>query len=109
MRIVAIILCTMLSTAAAAQEGQSRDRQPGDSPHSTGRSYQPTEGQKQPQGNTGPLETTTGGAPCGKPARAVTPWHAASSRRILQDDRRSGSGAALITLCASSLVASNHI
>jgi hypothetical protein len=63
MRVVSIILCTMLSTAAAAQEGQSGDRLPGDSPDSTGRTYQPTEGQNQPQGNTGPLETTTGGAP----------------------------------------------
>jgi len=67
MRVVSIILCTMLSTAAAAQEDQSRDRLPGDSPHSTGRSYQPTEGQNQPQGNTGPLETTTGGAPAESP------------------------------------------
>jgi hypothetical protein len=63
MRVVSIVLCVMLSTPAVAQEGQSRDRQPGDSPHSMGRTYLPTEGQRQPQGNTGPLETTTGGAP----------------------------------------------
>jgi len=67
MRVVSIILCTMLSTAAVAQESQSRDRLPGDSPHSTGRTYQPTQGQNQPQGNTGPLETTTGGAPAESP------------------------------------------
>ena len=67
MRAVSIILCTILSTVAAAEEGQSRDRLPGDSPHSTGRTYQSTEGQNQPQGSTGPLETTTGGAPAESP------------------------------------------
>ena len=67
MRAVSIILCTILSTVAAAEEGQSRDRLPGDSRHSTGRTHQSTEGQNQPQGNTGPLETTTGGAPAESP------------------------------------------
>jgi len=59
----------LLSTAAAAQQGQSRDRVPGDSPHSTGRTYQPTQGQNQPQGNTGPLaESPQGQSPPGMQA-----------------------------------------
>jgi hypothetical protein len=43
--------------------------QPGDSPHSTGRTVLPpeTQGVKQPQGYTGPLETGTGGAPAESP------------------------------------------
>jgi hypothetical protein len=67
MRAVSLVLCTILSTVAAAEEGQPRDRLPGDSPHSTGRTNQSTKGQNQPQGNTGPLETTTGGAPADSP------------------------------------------
>jgi hypothetical protein len=67
MRVLSIILCIMWSTAVAAQEGPPRNRLPGDSPQSTGRTYQPTEGQEQPQGNTGPTDMTTGGAPAGSP------------------------------------------
>jgi len=53
---------------AAAQDGQGRDRMPGDSPHSTGRTYVSPEGQQQqPQGPTGPIGTTTGGAPAESP------------------------------------------
>jgi hypothetical protein len=48
---------------------QSAPNQPGDSPHSTGRTVIPpeTRGVTQPQGRTGPLETGTGGAPASSP------------------------------------------
>jgi hypothetical protein len=39
-----------------------------DSPHSTGRTVLPeTKGQMQPQGRTGPIDTTNGGAPAKSP------------------------------------------
>jgi hypothetical protein len=44
------------------------------SPHSTGRTTSPeTKGQQQPQGPTGPTETTTGGAPAGSPQGQTPP------------------------------------
>ena len=47
---------------------------PGNSPHSTGRTVAPdTEGQKQPQGDTGPLNTTSGGAPAASPQGQTPP------------------------------------
>ena len=48
---------------------------PGDSPHSTGRTVSPeTEGKKQPQGDTGPINTTTtGGAPAESPQGQTPP------------------------------------
>ena len=45
-----------------------------DSPHSTGRTVSPeTEGKKQPQGDTGPLNTTSGGAPVASPQGQTPP------------------------------------
>jgi hypothetical protein len=68
MRILLAVLCAAVSIAsAAAQNNQAADGAKGDSPHSTGRTYLPTEGQMQPQGPTGPLETTSGGAPAASP------------------------------------------
>ena len=47
---------------------------PGDSPHSTGRTVDPNkEGQTQPQGDTGPLNTTSGGAPAESPQGQTPP------------------------------------
>jgi hypothetical protein len=47
---------------------QDAPKQLGDSPHSTGRTVSPeVEGKQQPQGNTGPLDTTQGGAPAASP------------------------------------------
>ena len=47
---------------------------PGDSPHSTGRTVTPdTKGQQQPQGDTGPLDTKTGGAPAESPQGQTPP------------------------------------
>jgi hypothetical protein len=57
------LLCTLAMAAA-----QDAPKQSGDSPHSTGRTVSPeTDGKQQPQGNTGPLNTTEGGAPAASP------------------------------------------
>ena len=62
------MLCVAFSLATAA----AQDR-PGDSPHSTGRTNLPAQGQMQPQGPTGPLNTTTGGAPAESPQGQTPP------------------------------------
>jgi hypothetical protein len=45
-------------------QAQTETKQPDRSEYSTGRTVTPeTKGQNQPQGPTGPINTTTGGAP----------------------------------------------
>jgi hypothetical protein len=74
MRVLLAIVCATFSIAsAAAQNNQPAERVQGDSPHSTGRTYLPTEGQMQPQGPTGPLNTTSGGAPAESPQGQTPP------------------------------------
>ncbi len=59
-------LCLLFTGVMAL--AQDAPKQSGDSPHSTGRTVSPeTEGKQQPQGNTGPLNTTQGGAPAASP------------------------------------------
>jgi hypothetical protein len=59
-----LALCAGLAFAQTQPEGKPTT----DSPHSTGRSVSPeTKGQMQPQGLTGPIDTTTGGAPAESP------------------------------------------
>lgn len=59
-------VCLLFSVALAL--AQDAPKQSGDSPHSTGRTVSPeAEGKPQPQGNTGPLHTTQGGAPAESP------------------------------------------
>ena len=67
MRIATAVLCLVVSSGIAfAQE--SGVKQSGDSGHSTGRTVVPDgQGQMSPQGPTGPLNTTTGGAPAESP------------------------------------------
>jgi hypothetical protein len=68
MRVLLAILCATCSIASATAEGnQAADKVHRDAPYSTGRTYLPQEGQMQPQGRTGPLETGTGGAPAESP------------------------------------------
>ena len=63
MRVLLITLCATFSIASAT----AQNNQAGDSTHSTGRTSLPTEGQMQPQGPTGPLSATSGGAPAESP------------------------------------------
>ena len=55
-------------------QGQQFDKPAPPSPHSTGQTVSPdTKGQKQPQGDTGPLETKSGGAPAESPQGQTPP------------------------------------
>ena len=67
MRALLILAATLWCATAAAQDRL------GDSPHSTGRTNLPAQGQMQPQGPTGPLNTTTGGAPAASPQGQTPP------------------------------------
>jgi hypothetical protein len=66
MRISLAILCAAVSISSAAAQS-TPNKVPGHSPHSTGRTDLPNDGQAQPQGPTGPLETRSGGAPAESP------------------------------------------
>ena len=58
----------VLGASMALAQAQSTDKSAGDSQHSTGRTVSPQDqGQQQPQGQTGPTETTSGGAPAESP------------------------------------------
>ena len=66
MRTLVSGFCLLLSVSMPLAE--DAPKQGGDSPHSTGRTVSPeAEGKQQPQGNTGPLQTTEGGAPAESP------------------------------------------
>jgi hypothetical protein len=69
MRILLALLCATLWLAPAV----AQEKRGADSPHSTGRTQLPAEGQMQPQGPTGPLNTTTGGAPAESPQGQTPP------------------------------------
>jgi hypothetical protein len=73
MRITLAAIYLIFGAATALAQAQLPG-QSGDSPHSTGRTVTPeTKGQQQPQGNTGPLETTKGGAPAESPQGQTPP------------------------------------
>ena len=89
--LAAIHLVLGASTALA----QAQPAKPADSPHSTGRTVSPdTEGKKQPQGDTGPLTTTTGGAPADSPQGQTPPGMQSapdgSSKTIVDPSRPKG-------------------
>jgi len=65
MRILLTLLCATCWISSTAAQGTNKAQ--GDSENSTGRTYVPQEGQMQPQGPTGPLETGSGGAPAESP------------------------------------------
>jgi hypothetical protein len=70
---LAAIYLTFGATTALAQT-QLPGKSAGDSPHSTGRTVTPeAKGQQQPQGDTGPLDTTRGGAPAESPQGQTPP------------------------------------
>ena len=63
MRIALTVTCLALGSALALAQVEAPAK-PGDSQQSTGRTVSPeTKGVQQPQGPTGPTETTRGGAP----------------------------------------------
>lgn len=74
MRIATIILCLAFGAGTALAQDKPADKTAGDSKHSTGRTVVPdTKGQMQPQGQTGPITTTTGGAPAESPQGQTPP------------------------------------
>ena len=73
MRIALAAISLAFGATMALAQAQPPGK-PGDSPHSTGRTVSPeTEGKKQPQGDTGPLNTTSGGAPAESPQGQTPP------------------------------------
>jgi hypothetical protein len=72
--LLAVLSIVSAAGIAAAQDNKAAPKAPGDAPQSTGRTVSPTtQGQAQPQGPTGPLETTTGGAPAESPQGQTPP------------------------------------
>ena len=58
-----------VATSASVASAQTQSEQPADSQHSTGRTVLPNDnnGQLQPQGWTGPINTGSGGTPAAGP------------------------------------------
>ena len=85
-------ICLLFTVAMALAQGAPE--QPGDLPHSTGRTVSPeTEGKQQPQGNTGPLNTTQGGAPAASPQGQTPPGMQSApdgSSKTVVDPKSSG-------------------
>ena len=73
MRIVLATAC-LISFVAMANAQTTKTGETKDSEHSTGRTLSPdAAGQMQPQGWTGPINTTTGGAPAESPQGQTPP------------------------------------
>jgi hypothetical protein len=68
MRIAFIAVYLVSAAGIAAAQAQTETKQPDKSEYSSGRTITPeTKGQTQPQGPTGPINTTSGGAPASSP------------------------------------------
>ena len=68
MRVSLVVICLILSAGMALAQPAEPDKSVDQKAQSTGRTVLPEEkGQLQPQGWTGPIETTTGGAPAESP------------------------------------------
>ena len=71
MRIAIAVICLCVATGALAQQTADPSK---DSPNSTGRTVIPEkQGPLQPQGHTGPINTTSGGAPAESPQGQTPP------------------------------------
>ena len=74
MRFALVAIYLAFGAAAALAQAQPPDKSSANSPHSTGRTVTPeTKGQQQPQGDTGPINTTKGGAPAESPQGQTPP------------------------------------
>ena len=90
MRIALAVTCLAIGSALALAQVEAPAK-PDDSQHSTGRTISPeTKGVQQPQGPTGPTETTSGGAPPESPQGQTPPGMQAapggSSKTIVDPD-----------------------
>jgi hypothetical protein len=93
MRAAIIAVCLMSFGGLAWAQGQPSQNTTDKSEHSTGRTAAPeTKGQLQPQGWTGPIETTTGGAPAESPQGQSPPGMQAapegSSKTVVEPDKK---------------------
>jgi hypothetical protein len=93
MRILLLMLGTALALSGARAEEAPKAADPqGDSSHSTGRTVSPsTQGQMQPQGPSGPTNTTSGGAPAESPQGQTPPGMQAApdgSSKTVVDPKR---------------------
>jgi hypothetical protein len=74
MRSALIAICLASLAGLTAAQAQTDNKTPSASEQSTGRTVAPeTNGQRQPQGNTGPINTTSGGAPAASPQGETPP------------------------------------
>ncbi len=74
MRLLLAIVCLVLGSCLAGIKAQPTDKSAQESTQSTGRTVSPeTKGQQQPQGPTGPKDTTSGGAPAESPQGQTPP------------------------------------
>ena len=92
MRLALIAACLASTGGIAAAQTSSDPKQPDKSEYSTGRTTSPeTKGQLQPQGWTGPIDTTTDGAPPESPQGQSPPGMQAapegSSKTIVEPDK----------------------
>ena len=92
MRIALIAVFLVCSAGLAAAQAQT-DTKNADKPDSTGRTVTPeTKGQLQPQGWTGPITTTTGGAPASSPQGEAPPGMQSvpegSSKTVVEPEKK---------------------
>jgi hypothetical protein len=91
MRIALAAACLLCSAGIVLAQAQPPNA-PDASQQSTGRTAPEEKGQKQPQGWTGPLETTTGGAPADSPQGQSPPGMQAapegSSKTTVAPDKK---------------------
>jgi hypothetical protein len=92
MRIPLAVVCLVCSAGVVFAQAQPPNNPSDASQQSTGRSGPEAKGQKQPQGWTGPLDTTTGGAPAESPQGQSPPGMQAapggSSNTIVAPDKK---------------------
>ena len=86
---------TAVAALAAPAQAQTSDTATDKSGYSTGRTQTPeTVGEKQPQGNTGPIDTGSGGAPAESPQGQSPPGMQAapegSSKTVVSPDINGG-------------------
>jgi hypothetical protein len=68
-----LLVATPFSFASAQTPATEKPADTKDSQHSTGKTQLPDNGQKQPQGWTGPITTGSGGAPAESPQGQTPP------------------------------------
>ena len=74
MRLSISAFCLVIWATSVTAQIKSKDKKPGDSTYSTGRTVLPdNKGQMQPQGWTGPLDTGSEGAPAESPQGGTPP------------------------------------